>query len=153
MQRAHANIEIHTFAIFRSLANSQLLLCTTTSATSETAQRARITKWRLDNATLLRVLRDAGGKTEPRDQACYYANKAIYISMRLSMCSTFERNCRGRRHRNLRLLVHYATNNAQHAHQYDQAGDSDCLLPVTASRNRLTLLKAPQRTLERCVQA
>lgn len=32
-----------------------------------------------------------------RDQACYYANKAIYISMRLPMCSLLERNCRGAR--------------------------------------------------------
>lgn len=46
--------------------------------------RVRITKCRLDNATLLRVLR---AKPSQRDQACYYANKAIYISMRLSMCS------------------------------------------------------------------
>jgi len=47
-----------------------------------------------------------------RDQACYYANKAIYISMRLSMCSLLERNCRGR----LRLPVCAMTRMEPRAH-------------------------------------
>jgi len=67
--------------------------------------RDRITKWRTDNAmpllacSLARSLaraRASCASHAARDQACYYANKAIYISMRLSMCSLLERNCRGR---------------------------------------------------------